>query len=116
MKRLALSVMVGVGLILPAAAAASETATAGYVQHHLVAQWRTPDGFRLRSADCNPRAPLVAHEGHVFATNWNCLEVDVVSRILWVHVAVSDTPGVALDRPAQYRCDAQYSQVRCPTG
>jgi hypothetical protein len=114
MKRLALALIVSLGLVYPAAAAAVETATAGYVQSHLVARWKTPDGYRLRSAVCSPKGALVAHEGRIFAAFWNCIEVDSVSRILWAHVRVSNTPGVGIERPSEYRCDAAYSPVRCP--
>ena len=116
MKRLALGLIVSLALVYPAAAAAVETATAGYVQNHLVSRWKTPDGFRLRSAVCSPKGRLIAHEGHIFATFWNCIEVDIVSRILWVHVRVSNTPGVGLDRPSEYRCSSAFSTVRCPPG
>ena len=116
MKRLALGLIVSLGLVYPAAAGAVETATAGYVQSHLVSRWKTPDGFRLRSAVCSPKGRLIAHEGHIFATFWNCIEVDIVSRILWVHVRVSNTPGVGIVRPSEYRCSAAFSTVRCPSG
>jgi len=116
MKRLALGLIVSLGIVYPAAAAAVETATAGYVQRQLVAHWRTPDGARLRSAVCSPQGALVAHQGRIFATFWNCIEVDVVSRILWVHVSVRNTPGGGLNRPREYRCDAAFSSTRCPPG
>lgn len=116
-KHLTLGLIVCLGLLYPAAAGAVvEGATAGYVQNHLVARWATPDGYRVRSADCSPRGALAVREGHIFAHFWNCIEVDRVSRILWVHVSVSNTPGVPLDRPTEYRCDSSYSDLRCPVG
>jgi hypothetical protein len=116
MKRFALGLIVSVGLVYPAAAGAVEVATAGYVQSHLVARWATPDGYRVRSAVCSPKGVPVARGGRIFASFWNCIEVDRVSRILWVHVRVSNTPGATLDRPTEYRCDSRYSNLRCPTG
>jgi hypothetical protein len=116
MKRLALGLIVSLGLFYPATAAAVETATASYVQKQLVAHWRTPDGYRLRSAVCSPKGAFVAHQGRIFAPFWNCIEVDVVSRILWVHVGVRNSSGGGLNRPREYRCDAAYSTTRCPPG
>jgi hypothetical protein len=116
MKKLTLGLIVSLGLVYPAAAAAVETASAGYVQNQLVSHWGTPDGYRVRSADCSPRGTPAVHLGHIFAHFWNCIEVDRVSRLLWVHVTVSNTPGVPLNRPTEYRCNSSYSDVRCPVG
>ena len=113
MRKLAVIALATVAaLAVPATAGAVEVATAGYVQTQLVRHWGTPDGRKVRSAVCTPRNRFSVHRTRIFAASWNCIEVDALSRVLWVHAKVANNAG--LSRVSEYRCSARYSRYRCP--
>jgi hypothetical protein len=111
-KTLALAVSVAC-LAAPGSALAVETATAPFVGSHLVRHYKTSDGVRLRSADCSPQNAFDVVRGRIFAPAWKCIEVDVLSRVFWVHTRVVAGP-LGVSRPIQYRCDSKDSRYRCP--
>lgn len=114
MRKLAITITAFALLAAPAAASAVEVATGPYVVSHLIHHTNTPDGVRIRSADCspNPSTTWEIRGGRVLAHSWLCTQVDRLNRELWTRVRVTGgTFGVVA---VEYRCSAKYSFSRCP--
>jgi hypothetical protein len=125
MRRLIILTGLAFGLALPSIAQARGWAYAAafYVQHQLVHHWRTSDGQRVISARCDPRrnAPgghYANDEGEALDSAWSCSEVDVLDRILYVHVRVQAGPPPDLNpyisSVTEFRCSDRHSRYRCP--
>jgi hypothetical protein len=114
MKRLvSIAILAGV-LLIPSTALAVEDASAPWVEHQLVTHWSTSDGYTIHSADCLPTNHFTVRAGRVLSNRWNCLEVDSVARVFWVHVHVANSAKGHLASVADYRCSATSSTHSCP--
>lgn len=114
MKRLVSIMALAACLAIPPAALAVEVASAPWVAHQLVTHWRTSDGYKVRSAVCMPTNRFSVHAHRVLSNRWNCLEVDSVSRVFWIHVHVANSAKGHLASVTAYRCSAKSSSHACP--
>lgn len=115
MKKIVCLLIAAATLALPSVAVAREVETAGLVESQLIDRWTTTDGVRVRSAICTPRDRFTVHQHRIFGAEWNCIEVDNLSRTFWVHATVANSRAGGLRSVIQYRCAAAYSRYSCPS-